>query len=199
MTDLGLDANHIPFGDPAIVRGWMSLAGLVQAPDRTHPARPVRGLDSPRREESGTTLYGWARQRYGTAERFFQECWIVSYCPLLMFDAEGKNVTPADFRKGSGQLAALEGACDEHLATVLKVFAPPFTIGVGQFAAKRAALVVERLSLATRVGCVTHPSPQTRGHWGPDGWAGLAETELRKLEAGMAPAGDVQPEIRYNS
>lgn len=179
----GMGQTGVPFGDPAMVREWLGIQGAVGAPANCHPGRPVLGFDSKRREESGTTLWGWARQRFGTPERFFELFYVTNYCPLLMFDTAGKNVTPADFRKGAPQLAALEEACDEHLAEVLQALGPAYVVGVGRFARDRAQAVVEAANLGCQVGCITHPSPQTRGRWGGGAWSDLIERELYDMKA----------------
>ncbi len=178
----GMGQTGVPFGDPTVVREWLGLDGHIREPENCHPSRPVLGFASKRREESGTTLWGWAKQRYGTPERFFEVFYVTNYCPLLLFDTAGRNVTPSDFRKGAPQLARLYEACDEHLLAVLGVFEPEVVVGIGRFAHDRVAAVVKATGLHSRVGCITHPSPQTRGHWGPDGWAALAEAELRRFE-----------------
>lgn len=183
----GMGQTGVPFGDPAMVRGWLGLDGIIRPLDRCHPDRPVRGFESQRREESGTTLWGWARDRFGTPERFFQRYFVTNYCPLLMFDARGKNVTPSDFRKGTAQYAALLEACDRHLLEVLRILRPRFAIGIGQFARDRAHAVVRAAKLPVEVGCITHPSPQTRGRWGPGGWGALVESELAAIGA-LEPA-----------
>ncbi len=179
----GMGQTGVPFGDPRLVRDWMGLSGHVVAPRRCHPDRPVVGLSSTRREESGTTLYGWARERFGTAERFFAKFWIIGYCPLLMFDSAGKNVTPADFRKGTPAFEQLLAACDAHLREVLAAVEPERVVGLGRFAAAHARSVVEREGLPVAIGCLTHPSPQTRGRWGPGGWGALADTGLLRYNS----------------
>jgi single-strand selective monofunctional uracil DNA glycosylase len=179
----GMGQTGVPFGDPGIVRDWMGLRGEVRVPAGCHPQRPVRGLASTRREESGTTLYGWARARYGTAERFFAAYWIVSHCPLLLFDTGGKNVTPADFRKGTPEFRRLLGACDAHLAEVVAAVAPRLVVGIGKFATARAQVVAANWKIAVPIGTMTHPSPQTRGRWCPGGWGELADTELLRYNS----------------
>src|SRR5690242_3258186 len=54
----GMMQTGVPFGDPALVRDWMGLAGEVTAPRGVHPRVPVRGLGSTRREGSGSRLWG---------------------------------------------------------------------------------------------------------------------------------------------
>ncbi|MBM3266846.1 MAG: single-stranded DNA-binding protein [Candidatus Sericytochromatia bacterium] len=179
----GMGQTGVPFGDPRIVRDWMGLSGTVQAPRDLHPARPVLGLASTRREESGTTLYGWGRERFGTAERFFGKFYIVGHCPLLLFDAEGRNVTPADFRKGTPLFDRLMSHCDGHLAAVVEAVAPARIVGLGRFATDRAERVARRLGYAGEIACLTHPSPQTRGRWGPGGWGALADTALLRYNS----------------
>jgi single-strand selective monofunctional uracil DNA glycosylase len=185
----GMGQTGVPFGDPAVVRDWLGLEGEVSQPRNLCPGRPVLGLASKRREESGTTLYGWARARFETAERFFSQFWIVNYCPLLMFDRAGKNVTPSDFRKGSVELQQLLAVCDRHLLAVIRQFQPSWVIGIGQFAELRASAAVTTAKSLATTGCIIHPSPQTRGHWGAEGWGGLADAKLRQLGVSVTITG----------
>lgn len=183
----GMGQTGVPFGDPTLVREWLGLGGAVRPFDRCHPGRPVLGFDSKRREESGTTLWGWVRERFGSASRFFKDYYVTNYCPLLMFDTAGKNVTPADFRKGAAQLAALYEVCDAHLEELLRTLDPRYVVGIGRFARDRAQAVVDAAGLPIEVGCITHPSPQTRGHWGPGGWGGLVEYEMAQIGVPWSP------------
>src|SRR5262249_34098159 len=68
----GMAQTGIPFGEVALVRDWMKLAGPVQPPPRTHPKRPVLGFDCPRSEVSGRRLWGAIAQRYPEARNFFE-------------------------------------------------------------------------------------------------------------------------------
>src|SRR5437870_3656643 len=78
----GMAQTGVPFGDVSVVRDWLGLRAEVGRPDREHPKRPVSGLDCPRGEVSGTRLWGWARDRFGTPQRFFDRFFVVNYCPL---------------------------------------------------------------------------------------------------------------------
>src|SRR5437588_4056559 len=73
----GMAQTGVPFGDVAMVRDWMGLGGTAAAaqvgcPAHEHPKRPVQGLACPRAEVSGARLWGWARDRFGTAPKFFE-------------------------------------------------------------------------------------------------------------------------------
>src|SRR3954447_15605631 len=90
----GMAQTGVPFGDVAVVRDWMGLSASVGKPPREHPSRPVHGLDCARSEVSGTRLWGWARERYGTPDRFFERYFVVNYCPLAFLESTGRNRTP---------------------------------------------------------------------------------------------------------
>lgn len=173
----GMGQTGVPFGDVRMVRDWMGITGEVTPPRRAHPKRPVTGFRCTRAEPSGTRLYGWAQDRYQTARRFFDEFFVVNYCPLLFFDEAGKNLTPPQI--GARAMQPVDQACDEHLAAVLETLEPLFVVGVGQYAEERARAVVAARGLAMKVGRVLHPSPASP--LANRGWAAQAEAQLREL------------------
>lgn len=173
----GMGQTGVPFGDVKMVRDWMGISGDVTRPKRSHPKRPVTGFRCTRSEPSGTRLYGWARERYQTAARFFEEFYVVNYCPLLFFDEDGKNLTPPQI--GARAMQPVDQACDAHLVAVLEALDPLFVVGVGQYAEERARTVVAQRGLALKVGRVLHPSPANP--LANKGWAAQAEAQLSEL------------------
>ncbi|MBN1773304.1 MAG: single-stranded DNA-binding protein, partial [Deltaproteobacteria bacterium] len=171
----GMAQTGVPFGDPAMVRDWLRLEGTVGRPPREHPKRPVLGLHSPRREVSGARLWGWARDRFGTPDRFFQEFFVANWCPLAFLDEGGRNLTP-DKLPGA-ERAALSAPCDRALRAVVAVLQPRIVVGVGAFAAERARQALGDTGVV--VGTMLHPSPASpRAN---RGWAAQAERDLRAL------------------
>lgn len=151
----GMGQTGVPFGDVAMVRDWLGIEGAVRKPDREHPKRPVEGFACRRGEVSGRRLWGWARTRFGTPRRFFSRFFVHNYCPLLFFEASGRNLTPDRLRaEDRGELFA---ACDDALRRTVGLLKPRLVIGVGRFAESRAR---EALApLAVRIGAIPHPSP----------------------------------------
>lgn len=171
----GMAQTGVPFGDPAMVRDWLRLDGTVGHPPREHPARPVLGLAGTRREVSGTRLWGWARDRWGTPERFFQKFFVANWCPLAFLESGGRNLTPD--KLPAAERAALAAPCDRALRATVAVLQPRIVVGVGAFAAERARLALADTGVA--VGTVLHPSPASpRAN---RGWAEQAERDLRAL------------------
>ena len=68
----GMAQTGVPFGDVAMVRDFLGLRGNVRRPAREHAKRPVLGLECPRREVSGSRLWGWAKADFGTADAFLR-------------------------------------------------------------------------------------------------------------------------------
>ena len=54
----------------------------------------VLGFECRRSEVSGARLWGWARDRFGTPQRFFERFFVANYCPLAFMEASGANRTP---------------------------------------------------------------------------------------------------------
>ena len=90
----GMVQTGVPFGEIDAVRDWMGVQGAVGRPPEEHPKRPVQGFDCPRSEVSGRRLWGWARQRFGTADAFFARFFVWNYCPLVFMEESGRNRTP---------------------------------------------------------------------------------------------------------
>jgi len=150
----GMVQTGVPFGDVKMVRDWLEIEGAVGHPPHEHPKRPVQGFACKRHEPSGTLLWGWARDRYETPERFFKRYFVVNYCPLAFFDEAGSNLTPDKLRAAAKPLLTL---CDEALARSVAELRPRFVIGVGGFAAKRAEIALKDSSVT--ISSVLHPSP----------------------------------------
>jgi single-strand selective monofunctional uracil DNA glycosylase len=167
----GMAQTGVPFGDVSVVRDWLGLAAAVGKPDQEHPKRPVQGLDCPRGEVSGTRLWGWARDRFGTPARFFADFFVVNYCPLAFIEESGRNRTPDKLPAEEQQ--PLFAACDEALRKTVAALQPRHVIGVGAFAEKRARLA---LGTSVEIGTILHPSPASP--LANRGWSGAAEKQL---------------------
>jgi single-strand selective monofunctional uracil DNA glycosylase len=165
----------IPFGDVKVVSGWLGIRGDVTGPRSCHPRRPVQGFACPRSEISGSRLWGWARRRFGTPERFFARFFVANYCPLCFFDAEGKNCTPD--RLPAAEREPLFAACDRAVRALAECLQPRLVIGVGRFAEARARAALAGMPVA--VACALHPSganPRASRDW-----AGQMDATLRAL------------------
>lgn len=173
----GMGQTGVPFGDVTMVRDWMGIVAPVGQPARLHPKRPVTGFATTRSEPSGTRLYGWAKTRYGSAKRFFDHCFVVNYCPLLLFDVDGKNLTPD--KLPARDTTALFAACDAHVVDVVAALRPRVVAGVGAFATARARTALAGHDADLTIGTVLHPSPASP--LANKGWAQQAEKQLAAL------------------
>ena len=90
----GMVQTGVPFGEVAAVRGWLDLGGRIRSPEHVHPKRPVEGFACTRSEVSGRRLWGWVRDRFGSAEAFSRRFFVANYCPLVFMEASGRNRTP---------------------------------------------------------------------------------------------------------
>ena len=109
----GMAQTGVPFGEVSIVRDWMGIEGKVGSPDPVHPKRPIEGFDCARSEVSGRRLWGWAEERFGTPEAFFERMVVWNYCPLVFMEASGKIRTPE--KLFADEREPLFQACDEAL------------------------------------------------------------------------------------
>lgn len=151
----GMVQTGVPFGDASMVRDWLGITAPVGHPPVEHPRRPVTGFLCPRREVSGQRLWGWARAHWGTPERFFDRFFVVNYCPLAFMESSGRNHTPD--RLPRAERDSLFRLCDQALVSMVEALQPRFVLGIGRFAANRAAAILAEHRLT--VGSVPHPSP----------------------------------------
>ena len=179
----GMMQTGVPFGEVAAVRDWMGIRAPVDVPASQHAKRTIDGFECTRSEVSGRRLWGWARGRFGTAERFFRDWFVLNYCPLALLEESGRNFTPD--KLPAALLAQLYAACDRQLAVALTVLEPEWAIGIGGFAEKRIRAVLESnlidsaLARRIRAGAVLHPSPASP--LANRGWAELADKQFVAL------------------
>jgi single-strand selective monofunctional uracil DNA glycosylase len=170
----GMAQTGVPFGEIPAVRDWMGISEAVRRPDNEHPKRPVEGFECGKSEVSGRRLWGLFAERFGSAEAFFAEHFVVNYCPLVFMSATGANVTPDKLPVAESE--PMEAACDVHLNEVLRVMEPEWVIGVGAFAEERLRRALEATGLKAKLGRVLHPSPASPA--ANRGWAEAATKQL---------------------
>ncbi len=176
----GMMQTGVPFGEIAAVRDWMGIDAPVGQPVTMHPKRPILGFACPRSEVSGKRLWGWAAQRFGSAEAFFSDCFVLNYCPLVFLEESGRNLTPDKLPRA--ELDPLQQACDAHLARALAELAPEWAIGIGGYACRRIAAALGRRvgdGALPHIATVLHPSPASP--IANRGWAEAAERQLAAL------------------
>jgi single-strand selective monofunctional uracil DNA glycosylase len=135
----------------------------------------VQGFECRRAEVSGTRLWGWARARFGTPQRFFERFFVANYCPLAFMEASGANRTPDKLPAAEQQ--AVTALCDDALRDVVRLLEPRLVVGVGGFAERRARAALAAANVA--VGTILHPSPASP--LANRGWADIIERQLRSL------------------
>ncbi|HEY2774746.1 MAG TPA: uracil-DNA glycosylase family protein [Candidatus Binatia bacterium] len=178
----GMVQTGVPFGHVGMVRDWMGIDVVIEKPPRVHPKRPVDGFACTRSEVSGQRLWGWARDRFGAPERFFERFVVLNYCPLAFVEESGRNLTPD--KLAAAERAPLFEACDAALAEYVDALEPSWLIGIGGFAAARVAPLAKSRGIAT--GSLPHPSPASPA--ANRGWAEAAERSLEALGIVLAPA-----------
>lgn len=171
----GMTQTGVPFGEVAAVRDWLKVCTPVGRPAAAHPKRPVQGFECPRSEVSGRRLWGLFAERFGEAQTFFKEHFVVNYCPLVFCEAGGRNFTPD--KLPAAYQDRLFAVCDEHLRRVLEILEPEWLIGVGGFARARGETVSG--SVKVKVGQILHPSPASPA--ANRGWAQAATRQLVDL------------------
>jgi single-strand selective monofunctional uracil DNA glycosylase len=170
----GMVQTGVPFGEVGIVRDWLRIEGVIGRPAGAHERRPVQGFDCPRGEISGQRLWGWARERFATPERFFARFFVWNYCPLAFVEASGRNRTPDKLTPA--ERARLYEPCDAALRRAIACLGVDHVVGIGRFAFARAAALA---SPAVSVGYAPHPSPASP--LANTGWAAEFERALEAL------------------
>lgn len=184
----GMMQTGVPFGEVHAVRDWMGIVAPVARPAHEHPRRPIEGFECTRSEVSGQRLWGWAAQRFGSAEAFFADWFVLNYCPLVFLETSGRNLTPD--KLPTAQREQLTGICDSHLVQALHALQPQWVIGIGAYAERRlrsvlaAGAVDPALAAGLQVAQILHPSPASPA--ANRGWAEAVERTLAPL--GLLPA-----------
>lgn len=171
----GMVQTGVPFGEVAMVRDWLGIDGRVAQPEPEHPKRPVEGFACARSEVSGSRLWGWARDRYGSPDGFFSRFAVFNYCPLVFMEESGRNRTPD--RLPATERAPLLDACDRALLETVDALAPDLVVGIGRFAEARARSALGEGG--PRIGGMLHPSPASPA--ANRGWRERAEADLVAL------------------
>ena len=171
----GMAQTGVPFGDVGMARGWLGIEAPVGRPAREHPKRPIAGFRCARGEVSGQRLWGWARDKFVTPQRFFERFFVANYCPLAFIEASGRNRTPDKLPRT--EQAALFKACDTALQRTVERLRPEHVVGVGRFAAVRAAAALKGSGI--KFGVMPHPSPASPA--ANRGWAAQATRALADL------------------
>jgi len=171
----GMVQTGIPFGEVKAVKDWLGLCTPVGKPALEHPQRPVVGFACERSEVSGQRLWGLFLQRFGEPEKFFEQHFVLNYCPLAFMERSGSNRTPDKLSACEKEL--LFEACDQHLREAVEALQPEWLVCVGDFARRRAELVFP--TGKPKVGQILHPSPASPA--ANRGWAAIATGQLEKL------------------
>lgn len=170
----GMAQTGVPFGDVGMVRSWLGIEEQVGAPAHVHEKRPVLGFACKRSEVSGTRLWGWAKARFESPERFFERFFVVNYCPLAFIEASGKNRTPD--KLPAHEREPLFAACNTALADIVRLLGPRHVVGIGAFAKARA--VEALVGVDVNISTILHPSPQSP--LANSGWAPRIEAQLEQ-------------------
>jgi single-strand selective monofunctional uracil DNA glycosylase len=171
----GMAQVGVPFGEVQLVRHWLGIEANIGKPKVEHPARPVVGFACTRSEVSGARLWGWAKERFGTPAAFFQDFFVINYCPLVFMSQSGANVTPD--KLPSSERQELFKVCDAALLAMCTSLRPRAVVGVGAFAYARAVAALS--PLGCKFGQILHPSPASPK--ANSGWARIAEQQLRDM------------------
>ena len=171
----GMAQTGVPFGEISAVRGWLGIEEKFGKPAIEHPKRPVLGFDCPRCEVSGQRLWGLFAKSFGSAKNFSREHLVMNYCPLVFIESTGRNRTPDKLLVS--ERTALFKACDEHLREAVRIVKPEWLVGIGDFAAKRAAQVFPEGSV--KLGRILHPSPASPA--ANRDWAGMVTRQLQEM------------------
>jgi len=174
----GMAQTGVPFGEIPAVRDWMGIEGAVSKPEQEHPKRPIDGFACTRSEVSGRRLWGLFAEKFGSAEKFFEDHFVSNFCPLVWMGETGKNITPDKISKT--EMKPVEEACANHLKRVIELLNPEYLIGVGAFAQGKLKVAHEALSLddSVFVGRVLHPSPASPA--ANRGWAEAASKQMEE-------------------
>ena len=171
----GMAQTGVPFGEVSAVRDWLGIETQIGRPAAAHAKKPVTGFACSKSEVSGKRLWGWAKDTFGSPQKFFARFFVANYCPLLFLESSGRNRTPDKLK--AEEKKPLFSACDRALRRTVRWFKPRFVVGVGKFARERAATALD--GMAVTISGITHPSPANP--MANRGWEKLIEEEFKTI------------------
>lgn len=168
----GMAQNGIPFGEVNLVRDWIGIDEEVDRPFPEHPKRPIEGFSCQKSEVSGRRLWGLFQEKFSSAEHFFEDHFVINYCPLVFMEESGRNRTPDKLPASESE--PLFSRCDEYLRNIIDYLSPEWIVGVGAFAEKQAQTSLQGMDVS--IGKILHPSPASPA--ANKGWAEKATSQL---------------------
>ena len=155
----GMVQTGVPFGEIDMVKNWLKIQGIVNQPDIVHPKRPIDGFDCLKSEVSGKRFWGMIAERFPDAPDFFQDAFVVNFCPLVWMAESGKNITPDKLAKA--EMDPVYAICNKHLKFVIEYYQPSIVVGIGAFAEKQLVKLKSAFFEEDdfKVGRMLHPSP----------------------------------------
>ncbi len=173
----GMAQTGVPFGEVSAVRDWLGIDVPIGKPVPEHPKRPIEGFKCKRSEVSGRRLWGLFADRFGSAQAFTKDHFVLNYCPLIWMSATGANLTPD--KLPAAEMVPVEKACMKHLEEVIGVLRPSYLIGIGGFAEERLRRAALPAGSPVTIGRILHPSPASPA--ANRGWAETASRQLAEL------------------
>ncbi len=173
----GMTQTGLPFGEIPAVRDWIGIDEPVEKPANEHPKRPIEGFGCAKSEVSGRRLWGLFAEKFETAEAFFDDHFVLNYCPLVFMAESGRNITPD--KLPTAETAPVLEACDAYLAAYLLGQEPRWLIGVGAYAETALRRVSEQIGYEAQIGRILHPSPASPA--ANRDWGGTATRQLEAL------------------
>ncbi|MEM6916544.1 MAG: uracil-DNA glycosylase family protein [Verrucomicrobiota bacterium] len=173
----GMAQTGVPFGEISMARDWMGISADVGKPENEHPKRPIEGFDCEKSEVSGRRLWGLFSEFYPKADDFFEEFYVVNYCPLVWMEESGKNRTPD--KLPAAEMEPVSAACDHYVAEHFQQLQPDYLIGVGAFAETALKRIAGTVGYEAKTGRILHPSPASPA--ANRDWSGSATKQLREI------------------
>lgn len=169
----GMAQVGVPFGEVSLVRDWIGIQAPIQTPENSHPKRPIEGFDCTRSEVSGRRFWGLFRDEFVEPAAFFEQHFVLNYCPLVFMEASGRNRTPD--KLPTEERSDLFRHCDRHLRTLVEHLQAEVVVGVGAFAEQRAHEACA--GLPVKIIRILHPSPASPA--ANRGWGAHAKAQLQ--------------------
>ncbi|XP_073835437.1 single-strand selective monofunctional uracil DNA glycosylase-like [Musca autumnalis] len=138
----GMLQHGIPFGNMSTVRR-MGLQGEIKIPPQLHPDIHIEGMTWQKEEQSGKRLWQLfeeilsvnpSNESEDFLDKLFKECFVHNFCPLGLYDANGKYLSPDDLKgEYKDYKKQMEKECLEILEKQLELLQPEIVIAVGAY------------------------------------------------------------------
>lgn len=159
---------QVPFGEIHTVKNRMKLKGKIVHKRTSLVNRPITGLETTRREGSGTVFWDtMARLTNECIDTFFVQCFMINFGPITFFNRIGETVTQAELLNDYKSIIIYK--CLKVTEDIIRELEPNYIVGIGN-AVYEWLIKSAYLRECKTILKVSHPSSLNRNNRRHGSW-----------------------------